>query len=1084
MSLLDLFGTAGKLRRGEQALQEKRWPKAQARFSAAWMSLQKRRRKGSPDLASENRALSGLAQATSGNGHIKEALEHCRTGRRLGLDEKIFYEFPPSHAVSSGSSTKETIEDLVAWACWPGAANSWVPRAEVESRLRTLLKPRSRAFPAASERALGRLESSPLGWSWPPLYRAELARHRGQWRQAATYLERAIARVPSTPIRARLLWSQAHCLDAAGERRKAYRQMRSAYELQRPGSPVQWLLAARLSVTSGEPQFAFEAIRAGLDADSDNAELLLDPERLCQGPGDWQVVRLILGKLVAAAEDERALTATLRLQCAVAMKLEDTDLALASARRILEHPRWTSGPHEGLRAFAAAVLSFAGALTAKSAAVLLRGVRSKAVRRRIHVAELSAALAAEDAERIWTAWQAVQKRPLAPRTEAEWKGLLLSLAPGLLAYQARYSGLLEGCGLLELARENAHRRLLDSGGTPAELHSLALINLSLLGRQRGSQPQATERLCETLGAWASLLHHSEAVQCFATARYRRYGKTGSAPNEDRILQSAAAQVLALLESDDTGGQIGAGRLKLMWELECRAVAAVAQLGGLATGRSDRPVHAGPFLARALGLRQVVSDLIERPLRNLPAGTDLLRRLLAAVSEDPLPAVEEKARSGEIRRLFSPLGFAAIHLRHRQLDRLREELDRVRSHIEGKLPQGDRLLDILSGHLGKGKKSWLRRASRELLVESHLEASRELVARVPVPFDLVRESWHSALKEAARLRGGKDPVRTTISEIAVGRGKALFRRRNRTQRQADATDKRPNRLRREEAFGLMTLAWDLTADSGVQGPLTEHLNLHAVEQANREDLDAAIESLLRALKINPGARRAAENLAAVLMNRLHRGFEEDSDDAGRRLLEAMEKIRALDLSGSQPEIRKCLDKIADQGSTPFFNHSLEASEKEDRPSATDLMIWCLRIAPRDRHVVHGSYKLRHDLQEQARLGNTESQRCLARLKKYLPAVPPQVVPQAMLLRQLMEAATAIPDNAETLNQRAVAAAQAGRFDEAMNLLARAKRLAPRAEVVKINIQNISQAWLRRALETRDREELMKVHRRMRELAEND
>lgn len=1095
MKFLDYFGTTtGKLRRGDRALQREIWEKAESRFGSAWRRLEKRRRKGSPDTSSETRALRGLAQAASGAGRAGQAIDHCRAGRRLRLNDRIFYELPPTHALSlppAAPIPAKALEDLVAWACWPGAPASSVPRGQVESRLQQLLKPRRTGGLPSAGRVLGQLEGSPLRWIWPPLYLAEAARYREDWRQAAAYLGRAIALQPSESSLARLLWSRAHCLWAANREDEGRAVMVSAWKRQRPRVPVQWFLAARLSIAANDGRFALKAIQAGLAADPDNAGLLLDPRRLCRGNGDWQVVRSIVERLVTAAQGKGHYAPALRLQCAVAMHLKDAELAATSARQLLDDPSLMAGPHQGLRAWTAAVLASEGALSPAAVTALLRGVRTKRWQRRIRLAEFSVALASDDEERIRASWETVGRDGILLRNDPQWQPFSLRLARHLLFYAGQSQQLVTSGETFDLARAGIHRRLFDAGSSPAELHSLALINLSLLVRRlwEGSIESALERLCEALGAWASLLHDSQAIDSFAAARYRSYGKSGAALGADRIRDLVAARILALVEPHGTACGISPARLELMWELECRAAATVAQLGGLATGstangRSEVRLHAGPLLTRVLGLEEAVFQLIERPPSPTFLDTSPMAQLMALVTQGFVaqPQAEDRASLAEVRRLFSPLGPAAILLRRRQFHAVGEELERVGCYADGKLPEADPLLDLLAKLLGKGKKRWLKDASRELLSECHLETSRDQVAQVPVPFDELRATWRAVL-HATRSTRDKDQIRRAVGEIAVGRGRALMRKRTRAERQDDANDQRSNPVRLLEARRLMTLAWDLTSETIVQGPLAELLNVLAVRQADEEHFDGAVESLCEALRIKPTSRRAADNLVILTLNQVKDRFDDgDSDAAGHFLLTTVEKIRGLDGSGSEPEIRRCLDKLADQGSTPFFNSSLDASREEDWVTATDLMVWCLRIAPGDRHVLHGSHTLREGLRQQSFHGDELAMECLTRLEGHLPAGPVVGLQQAMLLQALNELGAMVPEpgNADMLNRRAVAVAQAGRFEEAIGLLAQARRIDRRSQVVRRNVNNVGQAWLRKAAEAGDIAEMMRIRSRLREI----
>lgn len=137
MKFCNPFGVEGELRRGEKALLVGRLGKAALLFDRVWNKLASQRNKGRPNTSRERRALIGLMKSSVQAAELDQAVGYCRTGRALGLDEDVFYEFSCTHLFASGGTClPEDINDLVEWACWPRARKSSVSLIEVESCLR------------------------------------------------------------------------------------------------------------------------------------------------------------------------------------------------------------------------------------------------------------------------------------------------------------------------------------------------------------------------------------------------------------------------------------------------------------------------------------------------------------------------------------------------------------------------------------------------------------------------------------------------------------------------------------------------------------------------------------------------------------------------------------------------------------------------------------------------------------------------------------------------------------------------------------------------------------------------------------
>src|SRR5207302_3112673 len=201
-----------------------------------------------------------------------------------------------------------------------------------------------------------------------------------------------------------------------------------------------------------------------------------------------------------------------------------------------------------------------------------------------------------------------------------------------------------------------------------------------------------------------------------------------------------------------------------------------------------------------------------------------------------------------------------------------------------------------------------------------------------------------------------------------------------------------------------------------------------------DYDGTITLLVRALELKASSRQVCENLTTVLLNRLAEQFAGDPDGAGRTFEQSMGRLRALDPYGSQEEIQKCLAALADKRTTPFFNRFVKDFEAEDWEPATDMMLWCLRIGPQVNEVRSAASGLFRRLRGRS---DGRSQACLRRLEPHvsadLRAEPHEDEAAALLMSLLRAAGVALPGGGSPtleLNRRAVQAANAGRFSEAL------------------------------------------------------
>jgi tetratricopeptide (TPR) repeat protein len=648
-------------------------------------------------------------------------------------------------------------------------------------------------------------------------------------------------------------------------------------------------------------------------------------------------------------------------------------------------------------------------------------------------------------------------------------------------------------GLLGLAREDLHRRARTAATTNC-LHGLAVVSTALahVRLAEGATEDGVLFLGEALGAWAGLLHRDEPLVRFALGRFSRYAHNGPMPDARRLREMVSGMVGAVVEQAAPRCGLEPARLALMWDLEKEAVGQVAQAGGLRLS-DDRTLPAGPLLAHSLGLHDSV-----RALRNSSGGGEeslsALKRMLREMLNLNFDFLPEPARApADLPRLFSPLGPASRLLRNRQFGAALQEVDAITAGNGGR--ENDwfgRLLHEFSAHEGE---AWLERQAQELALECHLQSSRDLVGCVPIDLAEVRQAWQRALAQAALL-GNEDDANKTIAEIANGRALALFARRNRQQRLADEHDRRGSKVRRQEAFDLMELAWEMTRHPDVQASLANHLNLHAVSVFDStRDFDATLDLLVRSIEIRPSSRQVLDNYGAVVMQRLGKQFTEQGPDVAGQGLEAnIQRLRNLDLGGSSEEVQRCLQELADRGTTPFFNASGAAFGAGDLPTATDQLIWCLRLGPEVNEVRHAAHVLAQRLRAQSGQGDPVARECHLRLAPYLRSgegvevgLPGEGLELLRLLARLAQAQQMGPGPGATpleLNRRAVAEANAERFAQSMELLEQALRLDPSSSQTRINLKNVGDAWAARAVMAGDFDTFLHIQMKLRELLGNE
>ena len=395
---------------------------------------------------------------------------------------------------------------------------------------------------------------------------------------------------------------------------------------------------------------------------------------------------------------------------------------------------------------------------------------------------------------------------------------------------------------------------------------------------------------------------------------------------------------------------------------------------------------------------------------------------------------------------------------RQFSLARQELLELRDATSDGVDQTERLLRGSLAQLveSPAEHAWLEAQREQLILDCDLQASRELTAQVPIDFTRTRELWDRAI-ERARQVATHEEVGGRIAEIAIGRGKELFRRRKREERLSDSVDRRGSEARSRESIALMTLAWQLTGHRTVQGPLAENLYRLGAIAWRAKRLDDAFAHLLQSLRVRPSSDFTCDGMATVVVDRRDEIFDEQPDKAGSRLLEDIRQIEELDPEGTVKEIGECVKTLRKVGPVVFFKRSQQAAQEEEWGLATDLMIWCLRIHPDHPRIAREARDLAVLLERQASSGDGSAGQRLERLRRYLPERSGEEDVEEMLRDALADAKGEASDEAMRLIVEAGDLAQKERFEEAMDLAVRALRAAPGNAFVLQTIREIGRAW---------------------------
>jgi tetratricopeptide (TPR) repeat protein len=519
---------------------------------------------------------------------------------------------------------------------------------------------------------------------------------------------------------------------------------------------------------------------------------------------------------------------------------------------------------------------------------------------------------------------------------------------------------------------------------PFFLHTFATLATRLLSGapSAASSARRNEWIFASIGAWSAFCGNADALSCFASRRYSVFGVSKSPPPASTIQEFVDVKLSEWLSGLEPPGW-RPGELRLMLDAEKEAVSTTASLSGIPTGEGGQFATFGPLFSVSVGTQTEARRLVDEASRqDRMAGPLSEMRQLAALlglDLDSSPQASDRLdrRRRELARSFSPLAVPAAQMAQHRFGEADSAL--AAAPRDASTPAEVALASFMNR---EKHGAWLESERRRMKVECHIENSKELVAHVPIDLSEVASEWKRTLV-VAREASMEADARRLIGAIAVGRATLLFEGRTREARIADKGDSRTTAVRRTEAVGLLETAWETTRDERVQGSLTEYLNVQAVELANKDKFDESIRILMRALRIKPNARQAAENLAQVVLAHAGKNLGGYSDAAGQFLQKRIEEIRALDPRGSQEEIAKCARAIADNGSTPFFNCSCEAAVRDDWDEASRLMIWTLKLASHDPVVINGAFGLILGLQQQVSQGNWRCTVWRDSILKHLP-----------------------------------------------------------------------------------------------------
>ena len=509
-------------------------------------------------------------------------------------------------------------------------------------------------------------------------------------------------------------------------------------------------------------------------------------------------------------------------------------------------------------------------------------------------------------------------------------------------------------GLWDLAERILRDHLRVQADSASLLHAYALVNLSGAAAQAGAPSGRARQLLAGMGAWTALSVRQEVLTRFISLRFDAYRRPGELAPSAALRQRMTEWLDAFCELQAQSCGLDAQWLRVLREAEQMAAEVVRDCGGVGSGEGGG-IPGGPLLVAALTKQPELQAFIRK--------------------------TEAEERQLELKRLFSPLAPAVAMQRSQRFAEAAEAADAVLregAHWARSARAAAHFLESFVESAARQRS--IQEEARGLVLDAHLGMARQEVAKMPLVLDAARGSLSAALAVAESI-GRSEEMRAGLGEIVAGRAEALFATRNKAEREADEADRRSDGARAKDGLDLLRMAWTCLHHPSIEGAITKWFNVHAVKAAEKNRFVEATDLLLDAIAVNPRARLLCDNLAKVLAARAQSELAADAPAAADAVLEVRRKIgdRLDQLPKSeQAELFRCLDEIGNKASSPFFNASGQALEREDYEAATSLMMLAASVGPEDRDVEDGLASLRATLEERAAQGNRVAGDCLSRM----------------------------------------------------------------------------------------------------------
>lgn len=603
-------------------------------------------------------------------------------------------------------------------------------------------------------------------------------------------------------------------------------------------------------------------------------------------------------------------------------------------------------------------------------------------------------------------------------------------------------------------------------------HALLGLECAYDHMGRGDPERAAEEFWEAAARWAVWLSEESNVSAFLRDRLSTFRVSGdsSSPSLDgrEVLKAAFARA-----SEYFREAIGTSDAwKTMWELEVTGAALCRQVGG------DSCQVFGPIGLSAASScpyqvrQQIVNRARGETLEEAQKVLSLLRRLLEDEDEDFESLCDDTCEDAEeVERIFSPFGPAWLFLHKGRAEQALRYLELLKSGPGTQAPLVRCAIDRLKQLApARGTEQWMQQQRAELVIACHKQVLRSLVAVSPMDLQKVEEAIDTALSSAQR-DGGAEQMCEAVCEMAVGRAKTLWEKRTRAERLADDHDHRSNTRRREEALELLRLVWLRTGHSRVQGPFCGYLNQAAVIEAEADRYGAGTDLLAEAVSVKHNDPHVQKNLPAIIVAAIADQVDTDPRAAVYSYRDARQRVKRAQARSPNPRaFDRVLEKIKERAEIPFFNRFTRALKKEDLRTAHDYAIGCLEIFPQDEDLRTPLRMLMRGL-ERKKAVEPGYEAMIEELRQKAPEEALKGSREEEVLQDLLGEMLGKGLEVMKLNADAVEAANEERFEEAMSLLERARRIDPDNEIVAQNRERIGQAWMMHMVKNGDLAEFL-------------